>query len=149
MLRSLVFAGALSIWWSSALAMECPLCVGVDECNTNQTIPKFACTGAIANQTVVLLSTFYKNLTEYTGTNTQYSCVEVNFRPVGALNDTFAVKGCSSGSRSVCGQPTYDFNGNLTCNSYYGSTGNNLDRRSFTSVLLSMAVIIGTFVIAS
>uniref|UniRef100_A0A182PY91 Uncharacterized protein n=1 Tax=Anopheles epiroticus TaxID=199890 RepID=A0A182PY91_9DIPT len=145
MYRLLVFIGALGVC----------LAYGPVACRANQTIPKVTCTPAIANQTVTQLGTFYKNLTEFTASTAKvYSCVKVNFKSAGAVNDTFAVQGCTAGTKSICRQPTFDFNGSLNCSSQnFGSSTdnsqNNHSQRPFASLLLSVAFVIGAVVIAS
>ncbi|XP_321975.3 uncharacterized protein LOC1281985 [Anopheles gambiae] len=150
MFRLLAFIGALSVCFAYAAAANCPLCIGVVACNTNQTIPKVTCTPAVVNQTVLQLNTFYRNTTEFTASSKVYSCVKVNFRSTGSQVDTFAVQGCTAGSKSICRQPTIDFNGSLNCSSQTSSSStNNYSQRSSTSVLLSVLFIIGAFVTAS
>uniref|UniRef100_A0A182M3S6 Uncharacterized protein n=1 Tax=Anopheles culicifacies TaxID=139723 RepID=A0A182M3S6_9DIPT len=134
-----------------ALATQCPHCIGVPACRANQTIPKVTCTPAIVNQTVIQLSTLYKNVSEFMATSSKYSCVKVVFRNQGYQDDTFAVQGCTAGTNSICKQPTYDFNGSLNCSYVYnsGRSLHNPAQNPFTSALLSVAIIIGALVISS
>ncbi|XP_049287662.1 uncharacterized protein LOC125766097 [Anopheles funestus] len=150
MYRFLAFICTLSVCVSYALATQCPHCVGIQDCQTNKTIPTVTCNAAVVNQTVIQLSAYFKNLTEFAATSSKYSCVKVNFRPQGYPNDTFAVQGCTAGTKSVCKQPTIEFKGSLNC-SYYndGHSLHNLAKNPFTSALLSVAIIIGAMVISS
>uniref|UniRef100_A0A182JU00 Uncharacterized protein n=1 Tax=Anopheles christyi TaxID=43041 RepID=A0A182JU00_9DIPT len=150
MYRLLAFIGALSLCFAYALATDCPHCIGPVACGVNQTVPKVTCTPAIVNQTVTLLKEFYKNTTEFTASSKVYSCVKVNFRNSASQVDTFAVQGCTAGSKSICRQPTFDFNGSLNCSSQTSSTSqNNNAQKPFVSVLLSVAFVVGAFAMAS
>uniref|UniRef100_A0A182VW51 Uncharacterized protein n=1 Tax=Anopheles minimus TaxID=112268 RepID=A0A182VW51_9DIPT len=151
MYRGFAFICVLSVWVSYALATECPHCIGVPACRANQTIPKVTCTPAIVNQTVIQLSAHFKNVSEFMVSASTYSCVKVVFRQQGFQDDTFAVQGCTAGSKSVCKQPTFDFNGSLNCSYVYngGRSMHNPAQSPFTSALLSVAIIIGAMVISS
>uniref|UniRef100_A0A182YHS9 Uncharacterized protein n=1 Tax=Anopheles stephensi TaxID=30069 RepID=A0A182YHS9_ANOST len=141
--RVFAFIFTLSLCLSYALATECPHCIGVAACGANQTIPKVTCTPEVVNQTVIQLSTFYKNASDFMGNSTQYGCVKVNFIQSGFKEYTFSVQGCTSGSKSVCSQPTVSFNGELSCSYYSGS------HRLYASALLSVALIVGALVMSS
>ncbi|XP_053660169.1 uncharacterized protein LOC128709211 [Anopheles marshallii] len=151
MYRALAFICTLSVCVSYVFATQCPACFGVQACHTNQTVPKVTCTAAIVNQTVIQLSTYFKNVSEFTATSSKYSCVKVSFKPQGSVNDTFAVQGCTAGTKSICKQPTYQYNGNLSCYSDYdsGATLHKLAQNPLNSALLSVAIIIGTLMISS
>ncbi|XP_052889286.1 uncharacterized protein LOC128297645 [Anopheles moucheti] len=150
MYRALAFICALGVCVSYVLATQCPTCVGVQACHSNQTVPKVTCTAAVVNQTVIQLSAYFKNVSEFAATASKYSCVKANFKPSGAVNYTFAVQGCTTGNKNVCLQPTYEFNGNLSCS--YKNGGHklhNLAQSPFTGALLSVVILIGTLMMSS
>ncbi|XP_050071485.1 uncharacterized protein LOC126559378 [Anopheles maculipalpis] len=143
-----VFFVTLSVALSYVLANQCPHCNGVAACQANQTIPKVTCTPDIVNQTVNQLAIFFKNASDFTGSSTQYGCVKVTFIQQGYNEDTFAVQGCTAGSKSICSQPTFSFYGNLSC-SFYTAPSPNQGHRLLSSALLSVAFIVSAFVISS
>ncbi|XP_035783211.1 uncharacterized protein LOC118461698 isoform X2 [Anopheles albimanus] len=117
-------------------AMNCPYCLDVLACAANE-VPKVDCTGYIVNRTVLTLGGIFQDLTAYTTPDTVYSCVEVNFRRDENSSDILAIKGCTAGRKSICGEPTFDYNGILSCRSYSGA-----DRHQLSMVLLlNMAII--------
>ncbi|XP_049536647.1 uncharacterized protein LOC125951707 [Anopheles darlingi] len=120
----------LGVQLDYANAMNCPHCVDVLTCAAYE-VPKVDCTGAVVNRTVLMLGGIFRNLTAYTAPDTVYSCVEVSFRRDENSTDTFALKGCTAGRKSICGEPTYDYNGILSCRSYSGA-----DRQQLSLVLL-------------
>ncbi|XP_053670435.1 uncharacterized protein LOC128720766 [Anopheles nili] len=151
MFRFLVLVGALSVFCHNVLTTSCPFCIGVDECESNQSIPKVTCTASIVNQTVTELSVFYEDLTEFTAIVSVYSCVDVKFRIQGHDNNAFAVQGCTAGQKSICSQPTFDINGSLNCSSR--NVGHSMHRPDsvglLSRALLSLVAVIGAFAVSS
>ncbi|XP_050100912.1 uncharacterized protein LOC126581364 [Anopheles aquasalis] len=126
----------LGVQLDYANAMNCPHCLDVLACAANQ-VPKVDCSETVVNRTVLMLGGIFRNLTAYTTPDTVYSCVEVNFRRDENSSDILAIKGCTAGRKSICGEPTYDYNGILSCRSYSGA-----DRHQFSMVLLLNTAII-------
>ncbi|XP_058116757.1 uncharacterized protein LOC131259316 [Anopheles coustani] len=155
----LTIAGTVLFGALTNAATDCPYCFGVWDCDADQTIPSVPCTAALVNETVARLAKIYVNLTEYTIPTTVYSCVKVGLGRSKGSADIFAVQGCTSGTKSICGEATWDSSGYLSC---YSTAGNqslhdlsgsqslhDLGHSVLTGVLLSVAVLISAFAMSS
>ncbi|XP_052868811.1 uncharacterized protein LOC128274608, partial [Anopheles cruzii] len=120
--------------------MNCPYCLNVVSCGS-QSIPKVDCSATIVSETVSEISRFFRDIKAYNVPATEYTCVDVRFRPLESLSDTFSVKGCTAGRKSVCSEPTVEFNGNFSCHAYSGAGALQLPR-----LLTGVLFIIGALV---
>ncbi|XP_058060264.1 uncharacterized protein LOC131210954 [Anopheles bellator] len=140
MARSVILTVAALSALSYVVAMNCPYCLNVVSC-ASQSVPKVDCSGTIVSETVSEISRFFRDIKAYNVPATEYSCVDVRFRPLESLSDTFTVKGCTAGRKSVCGEPTVEFNGNFSCYSHSGAGAPRL-----TGLLMGVLFIIGALV---
>uniref|UniRef100_A0AAG5D4E6 Uncharacterized protein n=1 Tax=Anopheles atroparvus TaxID=41427 RepID=A0AAG5D4E6_ANOAO len=146
---TLVFVTIFGVLSKSAQATDCPVCVGVQACDTNQTIPSVPCTATIVNQTVLQLNQFFTNLSTYTAPATEYSCVSVEFSLTVNSSNIFAVRGCTSGTKNICSEPHREINGALRCIYNSGQSLHDRGHSVLTGLLLNMAVLIGAFALSS